>query len=279
MKKIIIIICSICLLFLLFLYFRYDLFGKQIAVLTYHHFLSDEEIKNFDNSENYAVSESSFNQEMKYLKDNGYSTISLDQFYCWKEHKCEISKKSVLITIDDGLSSAYKYAKPILEKYNFNAVLFVIGSRVGDTTDEWDSKIYSYVGKNIIYNEDETIEIASHSYDLHHMENGKKAIELSTQKQTDNDFKMAKEILNTEYMSYPFNTYSKESFNSLKKYEYKLAFRGSNKKTYREENNYMISRIFVNDNLNDFKKIFDDNNNQSLFDKIISDIVYIKKNL
>ena len=72
-----------------------------------------------------------FDQQMKYLKDNGYRTISLEQLQCFLEFKCSIPEKSVIITLDDGYRSAYDVAYPILKKYGFTATLFIYTDYVG----------------------------------------------------------------------------------------------------------------------------------------------------
>ena len=59
-----------------------------------------------------------------------------------------------------------------------------------------------------------------------------------------------------------------------------LAFKGGSKKTYKNENNYLISRIFVNNDMEYFKSIFTTKKfNQSLKDKIIQDLMLIKKKI
>ena len=281
MKKILFIFCPALVLttVVVIALFNYtEPKGQQVPVLTYHHFLSEEEIKYFNNNENYAVSDKTFNEQMKYLYDLGYKSITLDELHCWKEKKCEIPEKSFVITIDDGLTSAHQYAEQILEKYGFNAVLFTISSRVEDTTAEWDSQSYNYIGQDILNKSVKTIDIQSHSHDLHHYEEKLKAIEFFSKKQIEEDVKKTREILNAEYLSYPYNTYNKYIFDSLEENNFKLAFRGTNHKTFRNEPKYMISRIHISNDMEQFKEIFEGNKyDQTLKDKIMSFLLYIKK--
>lgn len=72
-----------------------------------------------------------FDQQMKYLKENGYRVISAEDLLGFLTYQRQIPKKSVLITIDDGYKSVYQTAWPILNKYGFTATLFVYTSYVG----------------------------------------------------------------------------------------------------------------------------------------------------
>jgi len=72
-----------------------------------------------------------FDQQMKYLKENGYRVISAEDLLGFLAYQRQIPKKSVLITIDDGYKSVYQTAWPILNKYGFTATLFVYTSYVG----------------------------------------------------------------------------------------------------------------------------------------------------
>lgn len=56
-----------------------------------------------------------FHQQMAYLKNNGYRTISPEMLFHFLKYRHQIPKKSVLITFDDGYRSVFEYAVPILK--------------------------------------------------------------------------------------------------------------------------------------------------------------------
>ncbi len=262
-----------------FVLIRYSVGGQQVPVLLYHHFLTEEELSNFDNQENYAVSIESFELQMKYLHDNDYQSITMDQLHCWRENKCSIPSKSFVIAIDDGLISSFRYANEILQKYGYTATLFTITSRITDNEEVWDSSILQYINSKCL-NSDSNIDIQSHTHDLHKKINGENAILTKTYDEIFEDIKTSKEITGSKYLAYPFNTYNRETFKALKENDFLLAFRGTNKKTYKNEYKYMISRIFVNNDFEYFKSIFETNDfNQGIFEKVKSDLIYIKKEL
>ena len=75
-----------------------------------------------------------FENQMQYLKDHGYQTILSSDI---KKIKNQIltnssltNQKYVIITFDDGYQSVYDNAFPIMEKYNYKGIIFLISSYV-----------------------------------------------------------------------------------------------------------------------------------------------------
>ena len=62
---------------------------------------------------------------MRFLSQNGYHVIGLEEFFDFLSLKRQIPRKSVVITIDDGWRSTYDIAFPILKRYGYRATLFV----------------------------------------------------------------------------------------------------------------------------------------------------------
>ena len=133
-KKIIIFGIIIIVLFIIIfkLWQKGNINKFQIPVLMYHNIVLDE---NFHNQPD-TVSVSMFDEQMKYLYDNNYKTLSMQEFYCWKIKKCSVPEKSVLITFDDGFYGIHYLGEPILKKYNFVASAFLIGSTIKETTND-----------------------------------------------------------------------------------------------------------------------------------------------
>ena len=73
--------------------------------------------------------------QLSYLKTNGYQSITLEQYQTWVgTHTLPAGvSKPVLITVDDGLTDQLAW-DPLLQKYGFKAVLFVITGYVDNTT-------------------------------------------------------------------------------------------------------------------------------------------------
>ncbi len=80
------------------------------------------------------MSLSAFEEQMRYLKREGYRVITLREFLDFASLKRQLPKKTVVLTFDDGWKSFKEYAHPILKELGFPATLFIytdfIGSRI-----------------------------------------------------------------------------------------------------------------------------------------------------
>jgi len=226
---------------------------QQIPVLMYHEVKDDE----YYEEQPDTIKLSTFEKQLQYLKENDYNTLTLEEFYCWKQGKCDISDKSVLLTFDDGFYSFHYLVEPLLEKYNFHAVNFVIGSTVSEKTKKYNPEKYGTIGLDVINKHSEYVDYQSHSFGMHSQVDNKQKIYSMNKDEMVEDLNQMANIGNFEYISYPYNTDTDEFIEILKDHGYKLAFRGESEKVTKDCNNYQIPRIGVSDNLDEFKAIFE----------------------
>jgi len=66
-----------------------------------------------------------FENQLKWLKNHNYKTISLNQLYDYMHKNKKIPNKSVVLTFDDGYTDNWVFAYPLLEKYNMRATVYV----------------------------------------------------------------------------------------------------------------------------------------------------------
>lgn len=235
----------------------------KIPIITFHRTVShDVKVKHFKDSEwvnDISVTES----ELKYLYDNGWKSIDLDEFYCWYNKDCEFEEKTFVMTIDDGDSEAYYIVLPVLEKYGFKATLFSIGSKIPETTQELNEPERRKLGFDIIKKlreEKSLLQVESHTYNFHsELSNGKGVVSSKTKEEILKDFEL-NEKYGFRYLAYPFGYYDSKFLDVISNYgNIKMAFKFKNG-TYatRLDNKYEIARIKINSymTLNDFKKWF-----------------------
>lgn len=87
----------------------------------------------------YDVDPSSFEKQLKYLKDNGYTVISLNYLADALKETITLPPKSVVITFDDGWENQYLYAFPLLKKYDDTATFFIFTDAINyDNFMTWD---------------------------------------------------------------------------------------------------------------------------------------------
>jgi len=95
----------------------------SVPILNYH-MVSDLNIP-------LSLSAENFDQQMKYIYDNGYTTITPDQLMANMKYGKPLPEKPVMITFDDGYLDNYTTAYPILKKYGQKAVFFLITANIG----------------------------------------------------------------------------------------------------------------------------------------------------
>ena len=238
-------------------FIKYNQNTQQVVVLVYHNIIPDNLAKKEDDYDTLTYSE--FEREIKFLKDNNYKAISAEEFYEWKINKMELPERSVLITFDDAYYSFKYLVQPILQKYDFNAICFVIGNSVPETTPEYNANNYGTIGKDEIDNHISNVEYGSHTYGLHSLtDDNKKLINVLTTEELKEDIKKFNdEVFVAEYLAYPYYTYTSDYIKMLKECNYKLAFAGEEEMATRKVNNYKIPRISGVKPFEEFKEIFE----------------------
>jgi poly-beta-1,6-N-acetyl-D-glucosamine N-deacetylase len=123
----------------------------------------------------YTVTPANFEQQMQWLKDSGWQFVSMDDVLAEEAGKRELPDKAVLITFDDGYQSVYDNAFPILKSMHIPAVIALVGRWLKS-----DIGVVDFDGRSISRSEllswreiremtdSGLVEVASHSYDLHH---------------------------------------------------------------------------------------------------------------
>lgn len=109
----------------------------------------------------YYVPPEKFEQEIKALQDWGYTTISTQMLVQAISMGRELPPHPILITFDDGHLDNYANAFPIMQKYGFTGVLYIVANYLG--TDGFMNR------DEILAMHDAGWEVGSHSlnhYDL-----------------------------------------------------------------------------------------------------------------
>ncbi len=140
--------------------------AKSLPVLMYHHFTEED-------TGTGAVSRARLEEHLVSLIDAGYTPVSLSDIKSYTKKGTPLPEKPILITIDDGYSSALEIAAPVLEKYDASATVAVIGCSIGHTTyKDTDIPITPHFAleEALEYVEKGTLEITSHTWNMHEVE-------------------------------------------------------------------------------------------------------------
>ena len=203
--------------------------GQGIAVLNYH-FFYDSSLGEYCD-EGICLEAWKFREHLQYLKDNGFKTLTMNEFTRWMYGEIELPEKSVLITIDDGAKGTGTHNGnkliPLLEEFDMHATLFLI-------TGWWD--IGNYTSPNL--------DIQSHTNDMHQYGTcGKGQLVCASYEEAKKDLEQSVVIVgNKDSFCYPFYSYSDTAIQAVKDVGFKIAFAGGSRKATRNSNKYIIPR-------------------------------------
>lgn len=144
----------------------------DIPILMYHSISKDASGEN-----EYTISKARFESDLKWLRDNDYTTIFTSQLAAFVNEGAMLPTKPVIISFDDGFANNYLYAYPLLQKYNMKAVIALIGAESDRSSDDiYRNPEHSNLtwGEVAILSRSGFIEFASHTYDLHSISGDRK---------------------------------------------------------------------------------------------------------
>ena len=149
-----------------------------IPVLTYHHILRDEENTRFRHTST-TTSVRAFNNQMTWLRDRGYTTLTLYQLEGYLRNSMNLPARAVVLTFDDGLKSVSRYAYPILKKYGMKATAFIITSRIKRHPQKWNPQSLQFMSISELHDVSDVFDFQSHTHFLHRVDGYRRPILLS----------------------------------------------------------------------------------------------------
>lgn len=136
----------------------------KLPVIMYHMVLKNPKNNKF------IISEKDFEDDLKYINANGYTTITVNDLIEYTENKKELPKKPILLTFDDGAYNNYLYAFPLAKKYNAKFVFSPIAreaDRYSEVKDESPEYAHANWEKITEMSKSGNVEIQNHTYNMH----------------------------------------------------------------------------------------------------------------
>ena len=202
--------------------------AERIPVITYHRICPDSYHKTLKEQVSLWHKLSSFEEEMKYLHDNGYTTLSMDEFYKWYTGDRQVPPKSVVITFDDGHYSVLRYGLPVLRRYGMKATVFMIGKDYNFKGDPENPM--ACIGLEDVYETRKDypkLEFQSHTYKIHNNSNVDPVVTHMSYDEIMQDFELQDTLfasLNFRYLAYPYGIYTDDFVKAARDSGFKLAF-------------------------------------------------------
>ncbi|MGL5108360.1 MAG: polysaccharide deacetylase family protein, partial [Vibrio ordalii] len=111
---------------------------KEMPIIMYHRFIKDESEKGVHGT---YLHIDMLEKHFKLLKKMGFETLTFkDLADKGLIHRLESGKRYIILTVDDGYKDNYELMLPLLRKYGFKAVVYVV---TGEDFNRWDVEVPS----------------------------------------------------------------------------------------------------------------------------------------
>ena len=221
-----------------------------LPVLTYHHILRDEENTRFRHTST-TTSVRAFNNQMAWLRDRGYATLSMAQLEGYVKNKINLPARAVVITFDDGLKSVSRYAYPVLKQYGMKATAFVVTSRIKRHPQKWNPKSLQFMSVSELNEIRDVLDFQSHTHFLHRVDGYRRPILLSRSEHNILfDFARSRRALaqfnpHVWYLSYPFGGFNDKAVKAANDAGFHLAVTTMKGKVKPGDNPLLLKRLYI----------------------------------
>lgn len=107
--------------------------GPRVPALLYHHVGPSRT----GTHRNLTVSPRRFEEQMRWVARRGYVSVKPSDWLRWIRGGEDLPEKPILLTFDDAYADTAEYGLPIVRKYGFSCVVFLVTQRLGGT-NTWD---------------------------------------------------------------------------------------------------------------------------------------------
>ena len=208
--------------------------GYGIPVLMYHYFYDASKGETGENNNWMEIS--AFEEQMKYLSDNGYYFPTWSELADFVDGKITLPKKSIVVTSDDGHSSFFELAVPVVNKYNVKITGFIITG----LTPEGQFKPYG----------SDKVNFQTHTHDMHKggCSGGHGGLfRCINYDKGVNDLTTSVDIIGSrDAIAYPFGDVTDNVINVTKAVGVKLGFTTKYGKVYKGMDKLQLPRVRMN---------------------------------
>lgn len=180
---------------------------NDVTVLLYHDIV--ENPTTFDSD----VKIERFREQLDYLRQQGYTSITIERYYEFIRNRSPLPKKALIITFDDGYLGEWTLAVPELRKRGLHATFFVHTGYVGRVTEKphmtW--KQLSVLESDPLF--------SVHSHTVNHLELPKQGPDVLVR-----ELQHSKESLTenlgqrVRFLAYPFGAFNEQVIGQAKQF-------------------------------------------------------------
>lgn len=167
-----------------------------------------------------VVTKKDFDAQMLFLKENGFTTITSDEFIDAYNGKINLPKKSVLLTFDSGYVALKNFVNPLLIKLKLNAIGFIIGNHTNNPA--------KYLNEKDVYNIqiDRAFDIESQSFNLYNNDTSLSTLSETTSESFLLDNQKNEKLIGHKirFFSHPLGAHTPSTIENLKAANIQFAF-------------------------------------------------------
>lgn len=181
-----------------------------LPVLMYHYFYDEENGETGKNSNYMEIHD--FEDQLKYLTENNYYFPTWDEVKKYIDGKSCLPEHSIVITVDDGDSTFFDLAIPVIEKYDVKVTSFIITSYIES--------------QNYIQQFSDKIIFQSHSDNMHRAGSNGKGIFLTlSHDEALADLTSSQSFIGgSTVFCYPYGQYNENCIDILKEAGFEMAY-------------------------------------------------------
>src|SRR5271169_2865596 len=105
--------------------------GSTVAPILIFHSIRSYIQSDTPAARRYIATPETLEKELAYLRDQGYTSITLDDLVDAVTKDRPLPPRPVVLSFDDDWESQYTYALPLLQKYGFTATFYIWVAAVG----------------------------------------------------------------------------------------------------------------------------------------------------
>lgn len=144
----------------------------SLPIIMYHSLLKDPARQG-----KYIVSPDDFESDLRYLQENGYTTVVMQDVIDYVIDGRPLPEKPIVLTFDDGHYNNYVYAFPLLKAYDSRIVISPVGAYTDQYSETGERNAnYSYLVWEDLRTMQESgyVELQNHTYAMHNSKGRRK---------------------------------------------------------------------------------------------------------
>lgn len=201
--------------------------GIKVPIIMYHSISENQ-----SRFGKYVVSPQTIENDLEYLKENGYETVFVEDLINYVYNDIPLPEKPIVISFDDGYYNNLVYLPKILEKYNAKATVAVVGEFTDRFSNADDHNVnYSHLTWEDLkeISSSKRFEITNHTYNMHSSDKRVGCFKLKSESDEEYEEVLTKDIekmqnalkekvgVECDTFTYPYGKIANDSVDIIKK--------------------------------------------------------------